>query len=265
MRAQLKKLLKTRAAAWVAAALVATSMVQGRKISERADYGRMQESVVLIKASGSQGSGVVVERANAQDRTRVFVWTANHVVDGDTQVKIVKNIRTEGHRAGQAEFTAQVIGRDVARDLALLWVDAPAKFFRAVEFAPADPIQIGTPLVLVGNVSGQTFDDSVLLGIMSGVGYTTRTWVLTDQAALAGYFGCSGGPIFQREGREIAGITVGMIPGSGFMQFVPVRVIEDFANGAVLHWAVRGNWCPGDDLLRGLANREVQAKTFSVN
>lgn len=217
----------------------------------------MQEQIVLLKLSDGQGSGVVIERENADGDKRVFIWTAEHVVKGHTKVQIIKSIRTEGNRVGESTFSAEVIGRDDAKDLALLWVHAPAGFFRAAEFAPREPIQVGTPLVLAGNVSGSTFDDSLSLGIMSGIGYKTRNWELTDQAALAGYFGCSGGPIFRQNERDVVGITVGMIPGSGFMQFVPVRIIENFANENVLHWAVRGDWCPGDKLLHGLALREV--------
>jgi S1-C subfamily serine protease len=260
-----KKFLKSRLGAWIVAALVTLPLVQFKRMHDSNAYCRMQETTVLIQTPSGQGSGVVVERVNEQGRTRVFVWTVNHVVNDVTETKVVKNIRTEGHRAGQAEFTAKVIGRDPKRDLALLWLDAPAGYFRATEFAPSEPIKIGTPLVLVGNVAGKDFEDSVSLGIMSGVGYTPGEWTLTDQAALAGFLGCSGGPIFQQGSSDVVGLTVATIRGSGFMQFVPVRVIEDFANGAVLHWAVRGNWCPGDDLLRGLNAREVQAKTFSVN
>lgn len=272
MKALLKKFFKSRLGAWTVAAVVAVTLVQGKRISDEASYGHMQEQTVLLRLPDGQGSGVVVERENENGRTRVFVWTAEHVVEGHTEVTIAKAIRTEGHRAGEATFTAKVIGRDKARDLALLWVDAPAGFFRAAEFAPSDPIKVGTPLVLAGNVLGVTFDDSISLGIMSGIGYQTTNWKLTDQAALAGYFGCSGGPIFREDDRDVVGITVGMVPGSGFMQFVPVRMIEEFANENVLHWAVRGDWCPGDELLQGLATREVQIKamadkikTFSVN
>jgi S1-C subfamily serine protease len=264
---RLKKFLKSRLGAWTVALLVTASMVGSRTISTKVDYCRMQQSVVLIQASDGQGSGVVMERVNEQGRTRVFIWTANHVVENDNKVKIVKNIRTEGHRAGQAEFTAVVIGRDKARDVALLWLDAPAKYFRAAEFAPSAPIAVGTPLTHVGNVQGIAFEDSVSNGILSQVGLKPEgwPWEMTDQAALAAYFGSSGGPIFRTHNGDVVGLTCGGVVGSGFMNFVPVRVIEDFANGAVLHWAVRGDWCPGDGLLNGLANREVQVKTFSVN
>ena len=261
----LKRFFKSRLGAWTVAAVAAVILVQGKRISDEGSYAHMQEQTVLLRLPDGQGSGVVVERDNEDGKTRVFVWTANHVVEGHTDVAVVKAIRTEGHRAGEATFTAKVIGRDKARDLALLWVDAPAGFFRAAEFAPSDPINVGTPLVLAGNVLGGRFEDSLSLGIMSGIGYTPSHWKLTDQAALAGFFGCSGGPIFRQGERDVAGITVGMVPGSGFMQFVPVRVIEEFANESVLHWAVRGDWCPGDGLLQGLATREIQIKSFSVN
>lgn len=231
-------------------------------------YETMQKSVVLVKASDGQGSGVVVERTNGKGKTRVFVWTANHVVEADTEVAVVKNIRFEGHRAGEASFKAKVIGRDAKKDLALLWVDAPASYFRAAEFAEEAPIRVGTSLTHVGNVLGEAFEDSVSVGLMSQIGMNpggSFPWVLTDQYAGEAYFGSSGGPIFRTSDKEVVGIVVGGIVQSGFMQFVPVREISDFANRNGYHWAVRGNWCPSDDFLRAFNLREVQIKTFSVN
>lgn len=259
----MKKFLKSRLGAWTVALLVTLPVIQGKKLADRVDYARMQKSVVLVQASDGQGSAVIVERTNRQGVTRVFAWTANHVVENDASVTIVKNIRADGKRVGQTEFTAQVIGRDAGRDVALLWVNAPANFFHAAEFAPSAPLAVGTPLTHVGNVQGIAFEDSVSNGILSQVGLKPKDypWELTDQAALAAYFGSSGGPIFRTHDGDVAGLTCGGIVGSGFMNFVPVRVIEDFANSNALHWAVRGDWCPGDDLLRGLANLQTQ---FSV-
>jgi S1-C subfamily serine protease len=231
-------------------------------------YEVMQKSVVLVKASVGQGSGVVIERTNDEGKTRVFVWTANHVVENDAEVTIVKNIRFEGHRAGEASFKAKVIGRDAKKDIALLWVDAPGSYFRAAEFAETDPIRVGTPLTHVGNVLGEFFEDSVSVGLMSQIGMNPGgnfPWELTDQYAGEAYFGSSGGPIFRTSDKDVVGIVVGGVVQSGFMQFVPVRVVEIFGEQNGLYWAIRGDWCPRDDFLRALNLKDVQIKTFSVN
>jgi S1-C subfamily serine protease len=263
----LKRFFKSRLGAWTVAAVAAVTLIQGKKISDRVDYARMQASVVLIQASDGQGSGVVVERTNEHGQARVFIWTANHVVENDNSVTIKKAIRSETRRVGEAVFTAKVIGREAKRDLALLWLDAPAGYFRAAEFAPLAPIEVGTPLTHVGNVLGSSFEDSVSNGILSRNGIRPEgwPWELTDQAALAAFYGSSGGPLFRTGDGDVAGLVVGGVVGSGFMNFVPVRIIENFANENVLHWAVRGDWCPGDGLLQGLATREIQIKSFSVN
>jgi S1-C subfamily serine protease len=233
----------------------------------------MQEQTVLIRASDGQGSGVVVERHNSKG-TRVFVWTANHVVEKDSEVEIHKAIRTEGHRVGEAIFKAKVIGRDVARDVAVLWVDAPAGYFRAAEFASDEPLKVGTPLTHVGNAHGNAFEDSVSTGILSQIGLHPDgwPWVLTDQGAFAATFGCSGGPVFRQSDREVVGLLVGGVVGSGYINFVPVRIISEFANGNGYSWAVRGSTCPNDPFLNALAFRDSlltakpdPAKTFSVN
>lgn len=261
-----KKLLAVVAA--VSFSLSLTALVVTGTARQANQYETMQKSVVLVKASDGQGSGVVVQRTNDKGKTRVFVWTANHVVESDTEVKIVKNIRFEGHRAGEASFTAKVIGRDAKKDIALLWVDAPANYFRAAEFAEEKPIRVGTSLTHVGNVLGEAFEDSVSAGLMSQIGMNSGgsfPWELTDQYAGEAYFGSSGGPVFRTNDKEVVGIVVGGIVQSGFMQFVPVRVISDFAGRNGYYWAVRGNWCPSDDFLRLFNSREVQIKTFSVN
>lgn len=247
----------------LAAVLIVTGVAGhfvGVKINRAERYEVMQKSVVLVKASDGQGSGVVIERANDEGKTRVFVWTANHVVENDAEVTIVKNIRFEGHRAGESSFKAKVIGRDVKRDIALLWVDAPGSYFRAAEFAEADPIRVGTPLTHVGNVLGIAFEDSVSIGLMSQIGMNPGgdfPWELTDQYAGEAYFGSSGGPVFRTSDKEVVGIVVGGIVQSGFMQFVPVRIVEAFAKQNDLYWAVRGTRCPDDIYLRAISWHEV--------
>lgn len=264
----MKRFLLARILAAVLLVMGATSYIVGMKINRAKCYEVMQKSVVLVKASDGQGSGVVIERTNGAGKTRVFIWTANHVVENDAEVTIIKNIRFEGHRAGESSFKAKVIGRDVKRDIALLWVDAPGNYFRAAEFAEADPIRVGTPLTHVGNVLGIAFEDSVSIGLMSQIGMNPGgdfPWELTDQYAGEAYFGSSGGPVFRTSDKEVVGIVVGGIVQSGFMQFVPVRIVEVFAKQNGLYWAVRGDWCPSDERLQAFNLKNIPVKTFSVN
>jgi hypothetical protein len=118
---------------------------------------------------------------------------------------------------------------------------------------------------------GVAFEDSVSIGVLSQIGIKPEDWPweLTDQAALSAYFGSSGGPIFRTDDQAVVGLVVGGIVGSGFMNFVPVRIIEAFATANALHWAVRGDSCPNDIILNLLASKEGGSKkvleTFSVN
>lgn len=227
-------------------------------------YAAAQKATVSVKAQTGEGSGVVIRRANRFGQTRLFVWTAAHVVDGadDCTVVIRQVIRNEGHKVGTSDFKAKIILRSNENiDLALLWLDAPPEYFSFAEF-DTQLLQVGSQLYHVGNFLGEKFDDSFSTGVLSQFGaHPGQGWPwgenFLDQMTTLIVPGSSGGPVFNSENDKLVGIAVGWagIPGVSF--FVPLRTIVPFANQTGFAWAVYGNYCPTDAELRGFALKYV--------
>lgn len=249
----MKKLLKSRVAAWLFAALLVGAL--HTRLPEN-EFSAAQKQTVLVEVGDGSGSGVVVSRKNSDGKVRLFVWTANHVVATADTAKIKQFIRHEGHRAGVVEYSAKVIGRSPEKDCALLWVDAPANAFPAAKFDDGI-MQVGAEVLHIGNVLGANFDGSASIGIISQIGVKPSVpgwpWGVVDQVTAQALFGGSGGPVFNRSNHRVAGLLVGGLVGSGYITFTPVREIYAYAKTSPVFWAVYGNWCPSDSLLDGIA------------
>lgn len=234
------------------AVLVALPLVQYKRSHNAHRYERLQQQTVMVNGNGT---GMVIERGH-----NVFIWTANHVVPTQTEIQVSKFIRVAGRKVGAVNFQARLIVRDSDRDLALFWVNAPAGFFRAAQFSEAD-LLVGTPLVHVGNVRVEDFDESVSIGILSqkNVEPTHPTWPWkhpTDQGTFSAFYGSSGGPVFA-ENEEVVGVLVGGLVGKGYINFVPVREMKIFARKAGVLWAINDGRSPSDEQLKQLADRNV--------
>jgi S1-C subfamily serine protease len=214
-------------------------------------YERAQKSTVLIQSSSGYGSGFVVQRGH-----RLFVWTANHVVERDNELKIRCIIRNENHKVGESSFTAKVIARDAYFDLALLWLDAPVSYFTPVEFAPWY-IRVGDPVYHCGNFLGPSFNGSVSTGVLSQIGvdpygrYQDWPWSgPLDQTTCIVVPGSSGGPLWNSHD-EIVGVVVGHV-SAGVEFFVPLRAMHAFAKLYHVQFAVLDQAAPKDESLNAL-------------
>ena len=215
----------------------------------------LQDVSVTIKASSSEGSGVIVTRIISGAKTN-FVWTAAHVVDGLRSVeevidpasgtkrqvikfqdaRIVKELVESGRRVGELAMDAQVIRFSKTEDLALLkvrktgFVDASAVFYLDETIPP-----IGTKLLHVGSLLGQLGANSMTSGIQSQIGRTLEG-VEFDQQTVTAFPGSSGGGVFLENGAYIACLVRGA--GEGFNLSVPVRRIRKWAIKANIAWAL---------------------------
>jgi len=146
--------------------------------------------------SRGMGSGIIIRH----DRGTYYVLTNDHVIDGVSEILI-------GALNG-AEYTAEVVGRDPRRDLAVLSFRSSARYPIA-ELGNSDDVRVGDWAIAMGNPLGEQFSFSVTMGIVSAVGRTggpggnINDFIQTDASINQGN---SGGPLVNIRG-EVIGIN----------------------------------------------------------
>jgi S1-C subfamily serine protease len=155
-------------------------------------YQRVRPSVVVIRAAGALGAGVIVADNGA-------ILTANHVIAGTRNITVTF--------ADGTTARAAVASADPKQDIATLIPTArPEVLVPATLGGGAD---VGAPVVVVGNPLGLAY--SVSSGIVSGLNRTADT----HDGKYSGLIqfdapvnpGSSGGPLLDAQGLVI-GIVV---------------------------------------------------------
>ena len=153
------------------------------------------------------GSGVIVSPDG-------YILTANHVVADADEIKVA----VPGNKK---EFTAKIIGKDRATDIAVLKIQAAG--LPAVTLADSDQLEVGDIVLALGNPFGISQKDqlpspSVSMGIVSALGRRGlagfnqyQDFIQTDAAINPGN---SGGALVDVEGR-LVGINTAIISPSG--------------------------------------------------
>jgi serine protease Do len=155
----------------------------------------------LEKEINATGSGVIV------DATKGYVLTNNHVVEQIANVQITTK---DGRR-----FSAKVIGRDPATDIAVLQINSPTGL-KAIAFGDSDAMDVGDFVIAIGNPFG--LGQTVTSGLVSALGRTGlgkqgyEDFIQTDAAINPGN---SGGALVSLKG-DLIGINSAIIsPGGG--------------------------------------------------
>lgn len=155
----------------------------------------------LEKEINAAGSGVVV------DAQRGYVLTANHVV---AQISRAQITTKDGRR-----FSASLIGRDPATDIAVLQIKDPIGL-KAIRMGDSDLLEVGDFVIAVGNPFG--LGQTVTSGLVSALGRTGLSkegyedFIQTDAPINPGN---SGGGLINLKG-ELIGINTAIIsPGGG--------------------------------------------------
>ena len=165
----------------------------------------------------SLGSGVIVSPDG-------YILTANHVVADADEVKVsIAN--------GKTEFTAKVIGKDRATDIAVLKISASN--LSAVTLADSDQLEVGDVVLALGNPFGvgQTVTSGIVSGLSrSGFGFNGyENFIQTDAAINPGN---SGGALVDVEGR-LVGINTAIISRSGGNQGIGFAVPINMARNVL--------------------------------
>jgi S1-C subfamily serine protease len=160
-----------------------------RKASESSGLGPFEEPE---SGGTATGSGFLID-------TEGHIVTNNHVVEDSNKVEV---------KLGSSETTyeADVVGTDLATDVALLKIDAPAGSLHPLALGDSSKVRVGDPVVAIGNPFG--LDRTVTAGIVSALqrqiqapdGFSISHVIQTDAAINPGN---SGGPLIDSSGRVI--------------------------------------------------------------
>jgi len=168
------------------------------------DQNQQQDEGPVTQRGGSLGSGFIISADG-------YIVTNNHVVAPARPDAVVEQITVT--LADRTEFEAEVVGRDVASDIALLKV-TPSRPLPFVRFGDSTRTRVGDWVLAIGNPFG--LGGTVTAGIVSalhrniGAGLYDR-YIQTDTAINSGN---SGGPMFDLNGNVI-GISTALISPTG--------------------------------------------------
>jgi putative serine protease PepD len=196
-----------------AAPAASTSPSGGLSVSQI--YQKAVPGIVEVLAtgqtSGSDGFFGPTESAQGtgfQVDTKGDIVTNFHVVEGTDSVRVRLN---DGH-----SYPGRVIGREPAKDLAVIRISAPASELSPLHFADSSAVQVGDSVVAIGDPYG--LRNTATAGIVSALHRTIVspsndkiTGVIQTDAAINS--GNSGGPLLNSEG-QVIGVNSQIYAGS---------------------------------------------------
>jgi serine protease Do len=192
------------------------------------------------------GSGVIIDPDG-------YIITNNHVI-GDA-------MEMEVRFSDKSKLIAQVVGKDLDTDLAVLKVTA-AHPLPSATFGDSSSVRVGQWVLAVGSPFG--LDRTVTLGVVSGIGRENinlsryENFIQTDASINPGN---SGGPLFNLRG-EVIGINTAII---NFAQGIGFAIPSNMAKQVVQQLLTQGR------VTRGWLGVGIQpltaelARKFGVN
>ena len=168
-------------------------------------YRDASPSVVAIsvttEAGGGNGSGFVIDHAGN-------IVTNAHVVDEADEIAV------EFYQGGI--YRAKLVGLDLASDIAVIKVDAPASQLIPIPFADSEDLIVGQTVLAIGSPYRQGW--TLTSGIISALDRTIQSLtqfqiggvIQTDASINPGN---SGGPLINLDG-EVIGVNAQIISGS---------------------------------------------------
>lgn len=160
-------------------------------------FAQVRPAIVRIRSSRGSGSGFFFDRDGR-------VLTNSHVVGSDKKVTVTMD--------DSRLVTGDVVGRDEARDLAVVKVAVQRD--KALVLADSDTVAVGDEVLAVGYPLGSALGGQASLtkGVVSAK--RTGRWGNLIQIDAALNPGNSGGPLLNAQG-EVIGINVGVIRQEG--------------------------------------------------
>lgn len=151
-----------------------------------------------------------------------YIVTNNHVIDGADKIEVRIN--------NKEKYTAKLVGRDTATDLALLKVETKQRLV-PIPLGDSEKLRVGEWVMAIGDPLA--FDKTVTVGVVSAKdrsGLTgdpaTRSFENYIQTDAAINFGNSGGPLINVAG-EVIGINTAIFrPAQNIGFAVPVNTLK---------------------------------------
>ena len=181
---------------------------------------KVAQAVVLIKGVGDKGD----------------VLGTGFIISSDgkvaTNLHVVRNLRNGGVQlaSGERFDSFSVLAFDERKDVAIIKI--PGFDLPAVTFGNSNNIQIGEPVLIVGNPLG--LQGSVTTGVVSSIrddpsggGFKV---IQTDAAANPGN---SGGPLVNRQSEVIGVITFKVVGGENLNFAIPVNYLRGLMDSPV--------------------------------
>jgi S1-C subfamily serine protease len=195
-------------------------------------YNNASSSIVMIEGFITHQSFFTTTTEEVQGSGFVYYYnltgqmvivTNYHVVNGATDISVT-------FKNGKA-YAANVLGHDVYSDLAALDViNAPADQFKPLQLVNSSSLNVGDPVIAIGNPFGLT--GSMTTGSVSQLGRTitentTGGYAIPDIIQFSAPInpGNSGGPLLNSEGK-VVGITTAIVENSQGLGFaIPSNAI----------------------------------------
>jgi len=192
---------------------------------------KVSPSVVAISTKSTTTSSDITGQTAEQDgvgtgiifNTDGYILTNYHVISGAQNVKVTLS--------NGKEVSAKVINYDAAADVAVIKLAANTKVPGVAEFGDSDMLQVGEPVVAIGNPLGKEFIGSVTTGVVSALNRQVSIenkdlkFIQTDAAINPGN---SGGPLVNSKGQVVgintAKISVAGVEGLGFA--IPINTVN---------------------------------------
>ncbi|MCL2083772.1 MAG: trypsin-like peptidase domain-containing protein [Oscillospiraceae bacterium] len=184
------------------------SALGGGPLTNREVVRKGRPSVVCVLGENASlgylgmGSGIIM----AEEGQYTYIITNEHVVSGYDTVNVLLH---DGE-----EYPAILVGMDQLSDLAVVKIKVTG--LQAAEFGNSDAIQVGDPVVVIGNPVGIEFQGTATAGMVSAINRSItvqgRAMTLLQTDASVNH-GNSGGPMFNEYG-QVVGIISSKIMGS---------------------------------------------------
>ena len=207
-----------------------SSTVGGPGLDLSSILAKVEPAVVAIRTSTGEGTGVVIS-SNGE------VLTNAHVVAGSTTVRVTVGDEVTAR-------TADVVGSDAARDLAVLKI-RDATGLPTAELDQSAGLQVGDDVVAIGNALGLQGTPTVTRGIVSALDRTLDDLTGLIQTDAAINPGNSGGPLVNAQG-EVVGINTAIATGrNGVAQNIGFAISVERAAATIERLRSGGSAGPG--------------------